>query len=90
MAAKVYLLDPSNEDLETLQTIEIEKLFLKYEKGTMAKDSFKEKYEDTRETLEDVKNKVQLKLKASIISVLSLAKLALPEELTSLLNTSGS
>ena len=61
MAAKVYLLDPSNEDLETLQTIEIEKLFLKYEKGMMVKDSFKEKYEETRETLADVKTKLQLK-----------------------------
>ena len=83
MTAKVYLLDPSNEDLETLQTIEIEKLFLKYEKGTMVKDSFKEKYEETRETLADVKTKLQLKSDKNI----SLEKKLI--EIMDILNISG-
>ena len=61
MAARVFLIDPVNEDLETLQTIAIEKLFSKYEKAMMVKDSFKEKYEETRETLSDVKTKLKLK-----------------------------
>jgi hypothetical protein len=67
MAAKVYLLDPSNEELENLQSIDIEKLFLKYEKGMTVKDSFKEKYEETRETLSDIKTKLQLKSEKIIL-----------------------
>ena len=67
MAAKVFLIDPINEDLETLQTIEIEKLFLKYEKATMVKDSFKEKYEETRETLSNVKTKLKLKTEMNVL-----------------------
>ena len=66
MAAKVYLIDPIDEDLEMLQTIEIEKLFLKYEKATMVKDSFKERYEGTRETLSDVKTKLKLKTEMNV------------------------
>ena len=61
MVAKTFLLDPNNENLETLQTLETEKLFEKYEQGMMVKDSFKEKYEETIEKLSEVKTKLKLK-----------------------------
>ena len=48
-------------------TIDIEKLFLKYEKAMIVKDSFKEKYEETRETLSDIKTKLQLKSEKIIL-----------------------
>ena len=83
LAAKVYLLDPSNEDLETLQTIDIGKLFLKYEKALIVQDSFKEKYEETRETLSDIKTKLQLKSKKNIVLEKQLI------EIMDILNISG-
>ena len=61
MVAKTFLIDPNNENLDTLQTLEIENIFLKYEQGMMVKDSFKEKYEETIETLSEVKTKLKLK-----------------------------
>ena len=61
LVAKTFLIDPNNENLETLQTLESEKLFEKYEQGMMVKDSFKEKYEETVETLSEVKTKLKLK-----------------------------
>ena len=61
IVAKTFLIDPNNENLETLQTLESEKLFDKYEQGMMVKDSFKEKYEETIETLSEVKTKLKLK-----------------------------
>ena len=61
IVAKTFLIDPNNENLETLQTLESEKLFEKYEQGMMVKDSFKEKYEETIETLSEVKTKLKLK-----------------------------
>ena len=61
IVAKTFLIDPNNENLETLQNLESEKLFEKYEQGMMVKDSFKEKYEETIETLSEVKIKLKLK-----------------------------
>jgi predicted nucleic acid-binding Zn-ribbon protein len=38
MVAKTFLIDPNNENLDTLQTLEFENLFLKYVQGMI--DSF--------------------------------------------------
>ena len=53
---KVYQSDPSNEDLDTLLSLEPDKLFKKYEQIT----SDRIKLEETTDTLQDVKNKLKL------------------------------
>ena len=82
MVTKLYSLDPSNEDLETLLTIDIERLFTKYEKAMMINDSFKEKYEETKKTLCDVKTKLQLRkeqivlLKKQLIEIMDILNIS--------------
>ena len=62
LAAKLFLFDPDNENLQALQNMEIEKLFSKYDQRLIVKDSFKDKYEEAMETLSDVKIKLRLQV----------------------------
>ena len=60
-AIKVYQSDPSNEDLDNLLSLEPEELFKKYEEKSMKKaNSDRTKLEETKETLQDLKNKLKL------------------------------
>ena len=63
LATTIFLANPKGENLESLLKLEIEDLFSKYDQGVMAKKSFKDKYEETIETLSEVKTKLQLQMK---------------------------
>ena len=62
LATKVFLVNPKSENLESLLKLEIEDLFSKYDQSVMVKNSFEEKYEETIETLSEVKTKLQLQI----------------------------
>ena len=62
LAAKLFLFDPDNENLQALQNMEIEKLFSKYDQRLIVKDPFKDKYEEAIETLSDIKIKLRLQV----------------------------
>merc|ERR1739848_922423 len=62
LATKVFLSDFSNEDLDTLLNLNIEKLFEKYEQTMQAKTLDNVKLEETIETLNDVKTKLKLQM----------------------------
>ena len=61
-ATKIFLSDTSNENLETLLMLDVEKLFEKYEKIVQAKSSENGNLEETIETLNDVKTKLKLQI----------------------------
>ena len=61
LAGRVFHSDPRNESLKSLLTLEIDKLYLKYEKSTKTSDDQK-KIEELAETLADVKTKLHLQM----------------------------
>ena len=62
LATTIFLANPKGENLESLLKLEIEDLFSKYDQSVMVKKSFKDKYEETIETLSEVKTKLQLQI----------------------------
>ena len=62
LAAKVLLFDDNNENLETLQNLQIKELFEKFDQIYTDNNyiSYKEKYEDTKENLSNAKIKLRL------------------------------
>ena len=61
LAARVFHSDPRNESLKSLLTLEIDRLYLEYEKSSKTSDDQK-KIEDLTETLADVKTKLHLQM----------------------------
>ena len=61
LAARVFHSDPRNESLKSLLTLEIDRLYLEYEKSSKTSDEQK-KIEDLAETLADVKTKLNLQM----------------------------
>ena len=62
MATKVFWSDTSNENLETLLKLDIEKLFEKYEQIMKIKTSEFVKDEETIENLNNVKTKLKIQI----------------------------
>ena len=62
MATKVFWSDTSNENLETLLKLDIEKLFEKYEQIMKLKEPNNSKLEETIETLNNVKSKLNIQI----------------------------
>ena len=61
LAARVFHSDPRNKSLKSLLTLEIDRLYLEYEKSSKTLDDQK-KIEDLTETLADVKTKLYLQM----------------------------
>ena len=60
LATKVFQSNPRNEDLDILLNLEVDELFNKYEKIITETNSDRIKLEETTETLQDVKIKLNL------------------------------
>ena len=61
LAARVFHSDPRNESLKSLLALEIDRLYLEYEKSSKTSDDQK-KIEDLTETLADVKTKLHIQM----------------------------
>ena len=61
LAGRVFHSDPRNKSLKSLLTLEIDRLYLEYEKSSKTSDDQK-KIEDLTETLADVKTKLHLQM----------------------------
>ena len=61
LAARVFRSDPRNESLKSLLALEIDRLYLEYEKSSKTSDDQK-KIEDLTETLADVKTKLHIQM----------------------------
>ena len=69
LAAKVLLFDPNSKNLETLQNLQIEELFEKFDKTyTSNNSSFKEKYEDIEEKY--LNSKIKLRVQTEMNEIL--------------------
>ena len=62
MATKIFWSDTSNENLEALLKLDIEKLFEKYDQLAKVKNLESAELQETIETLNDVKNKLKLQI----------------------------
>ena len=62
LATTIFLANAKGENLESLLKLEIEDLFSKYDQSIIVKNSYKDKYEETIETLSEVKIKLQLQM----------------------------
>ena len=62
LATTIFLANAKGENLESLLKLEIEDLFSKYDQSIIVKNSYKDKYEETIETLSEVKTKLQLQM----------------------------
>ena len=60
LATKVFQSNPRNEDLDVLLNLEVDELFNKYEEIINETNSDRIKFEETSETLQDVKIKLKL------------------------------